>query len=204
LKPGQGRSLRRATLLRSFVVGILLAAAAPVQAEEAPYGETAIETIRLRIDGEDYAFGHRSYPKPVVLDLGQASGTRDTPYDTLLSYHRALAEVSDYDAEVAPFLRKADGEPGAPPADEAAHNEAARQVLAGDIVVHGEIHLEAYTIFIIRYANSIPRNLGIAIRRFEAPDYVVVQDLILHDRLAYRLSAARWDVAELEAKYPAE
>ncbi len=84
------------------------------------------------------------------------------------------------------------------------HNEAARQVLSGDIVVYGEIYLDAYTIFIARYTKSIPRNLGVAIRRFEAPEHVVVQDLILHDRLARRLSAARWKVEDLKAEYPAE
>ncbi len=77
-------------------------------------------------------------------------------------------------------------------------------MLSGDIVVYGEIHLEAYTIFIARYTKSIPRNLGIAIRRFEAPEHVVVQDLILHNRLAHRLSAARWKVEDLKAEDPAE
>ena len=69
-------------------------------------------------------------------------------------------------------------------------------------MISGEIHLEPYTIFITRYAKSIPRNLGIAIRRFEGPDQVVVQDLILHSPLAKALSAARWSVADLQAKYP--
>ena len=121
----------------------------------------------------------------------------------MLSYHRALANIADF-AEIEPFIRLADGAPGKRPADEARHNDAARQVLAGDIVVYGEIHLDAYTIFIARYTKSIPRNLGIAIRRFEAPEHVVVQDLILHNRLARRLSAARWKVEDLKAEYPAE
>ncbi len=56
----------------------------------------------------------------------------------------------------------------------------------------------------IRYAKSIPRNLGIAIRRFDDLDHVVVQDLVLHSPLARALSAARWDVDKLKAKYPAE
>ena len=157
----------------------------------------------MKIEGAEHSFGHRPYPEPVTLDLSQATGARDTPYHTLLSYHAALAGISDW-AEVAPLLSQANGLPPAPPADEAQHNAAARQILSGDIVVYGEIHLETTTVFITRYTKSIPRNLGIAIRRFEGPDYVVVQDLILHDPLAHALSAARWEVERLEAKYPAD
>ncbi len=180
-----------------------LAAAAPARADDAPYAEAPVRTVTLRIAGADYSFGYRPYPEPVVLDLARASGARDTPYHTLLSYHRALAQIADF-AEIEPFIRLADGAPGKRPADVAQHNAAARQVLSGDIVVYGEIHLDAYTIFIARSTKSIPRNLGIAIRRFEAPEHVVVQDLILHNRLAHRLSAARWKVEDLKAEYPAE
>jgi hypothetical protein len=180
-----------------------LAAAAPARAGDAPHAQAPVRTVAVRIGDEDYAFGYRPYPEPVVLDLARASGARDTPYHTLLSYHRTLANIADFD-EIEPFIRLADGAPGKRPADEALHNEAARQVLSGDIVVYGEIYLDAYTIFIARYTKSIPRNLGVAIRRFEAPEHVVVQDLILHDRLARRLSAARWNVEDLKAEYPAE
>jgi hypothetical protein len=175
-----------------------------VRAGEAPYPDALVRQVAARIEGTDHSFGHRPYPEPVVLDLSQASGARDTPYHTLLSYHRALAGVSDYAADLAPFLRTADGAPGAPPPDEAQHNQAAQLLLSGDVVVYGEIHLGPYTIFITRYTKSIPRNLGIAIRRFDAPDHVVVQDLILHDPLAHALSAARWEVDVFEAKYPAD
>lgn len=171
-------------------------------AGDAPHGEVPIETVAVRIEGTDYSFGTRAYPAPLLLDLAQASGARDTPYHTLLSYHRTLAQVTDWGAEIAPFVRLASGAPGAPPADERRHYAAARQILSGDILISGEIHLEPYTIFITRYAKSIPRNLGIAIRRFEGPDQVVVQDLILHSPLAKALSAARWSVADLQAKYP--
>lgn len=186
-------------------------------AGDAPHRDRPIETVAVGIEGSDYSFGYRAYPEPLVLDLSQSSGAqssgaqasgaqssgaRDTPYHTLLSYHRALSQVTDHAAQIAPFLRKAGGEPGDPPPDEAQHNAAARQILSGDILIHGEIYLEAYTIFITRYAKSIPRNLGIAVRRFEGPDYAVVQDLILHSPLAKRLSAARWSVEDLRAKYP--
>jgi hypothetical protein len=174
----------------------------PAWAGDAPHAGVPIETVVVRIDGVDHSFGARAYPAPLVLDLAQASGARDTPYHCLLSYHRALAQVTDWGAQIAPIVRLATGAPGAPPADEAQHNAAARQILSGDIVIHGEIHLDTYTIFITRYAKSIPRNLGIAIRRFEGPDHVVVQDLILHSPLAKALSAARWEVAKLTAKYP--
>lgn len=171
-------------------------------AGDAPHRDRPIETVAVSLEGSDYSFGYRAYPEPLVLDLPQASGARDTPYHTLLSYHRALSQVTDWDTQLAPFLRKAGGEPGDPPPDEAQHNAAARQILSGDILIHGEIYLEAYTIFITRYAKSIPRNLGIAVRRFEGPDYAVVQDLILHSPLAKRLSAARWSVEKLKTKYP--
>ena len=196
--------MRRAfhAILLSIAVS-LLAAAAPARAGDAPYAQVSVRTVAVRIGDEDYAFDYRAYPEPVVLDLARASGARDTPYHTLLSYHRALANIADF-AEIEPFIRLADGAPGKRPTDEARHNEAARQVLSGDIVVYGEIYLDAYTIFIARYTKSIPRNLGIAIRRFEAPEHVVVQDLILHNRLARRLSAARWKVEDLKAEYPAE
>jgi hypothetical protein len=190
-------------LVLAIATSVLLAAAAPARAGDAPYAQASVRMIAVRIGDQDYSFGYRAYPEPVVLDLARASGARDTPYHTLLSYHRALAEIADF-AEIEPFIRLADGAPGKRPADEARHNEAARQVLSGDIVVYGEIHLDAYTIFIARYTKSIPRNLGIAIRRFEAPEHVVVQDLILHNRLARRLSAARWEVEDLKAEYPAE
>jgi hypothetical protein len=187
-----------------FLALILVPMLSPATwADDAPHRDRPIETVAVSIEGSDYSFGYRAYPAPLVLDLAQASGAQDTPYHTLLSYHRALSQVTDHAAEIAPFLRKAGGEPGAPPPDEAQHNAAARQILSGDILISGEIHLEAYTIFITRYAKSIPRNLGIAIRRFEGPDYVVVQDLILHSPLAKRLSAARWSIEELKAKYPA-
>ncbi len=188
----------RRLLLALFLVPVFWPAA---WAGDAPHGDRPIETVAVRIDGVDYSFGSRAYPEPLVLDLAQAGGARDTPYHTLLSYHRTLARITDY-AEIAPFVRLASGEPGAPPADEEQHNAAARQILSGDILIHGEIHLDAYTIFITRYAKSIPRNLGLAIRRFEGPDNVVVQDLILHSPLAKALSAARWSIADLKAKYP--
>ncbi len=190
-------------VLYSFVPALLLfLCPAPAWAGDAPFGEVPVETVVVRIDGMDHSFGTRAYPEPLVLDLSRASGARDTPYHSLLSYHRALAQVTDWGAQIAPLVRLATGTPGAPPADQAQHNAAARQILSGDIVIHGEIHLDAYTIFITRYAKSIPRNLGIAIRRFEGPDHVVVQDLILHSPLAKALSAARWSIADLKAKYP--
>ena len=195
------RRARHAILLSIAVCA--LAAAAPALAGDAPYAQVPLREVAVRIGDQDYAFGYRPYPEPVVLDLARASGARDTPYHTLLSYHRALAEIADF-AEIEPFIRLADGAPGKRPADEARHNAAARQVLSGDIVVYGEIHLDATTIFIVRYTKSIPRNLGIAIRRFEAPEHVVVQDLILHNRLARRLSASRWKVEDLKGEYPAE
>jgi hypothetical protein len=128
-------------------------------AGDAPYADVPIETVVVRIDGVGHSFGYRAYPELFVLDLSQANGARDTPYQTLLSYHRALAQVTDWGAQIAPLVRLASGAPGTPPADEERHHAAARQILSGDIVIHGEIHLEAYTIFITRYAKSIPRNL---------------------------------------------
>ncbi len=196
--------MRQAPGFLVIALSVWLAALAPARAGDAPYGDRPIETVRVRIEGQAHAFGYRAYPAPLVLDLSQARGRRDTPYQTLLSYHRALASVRDYGAELAPFLRKASGEPGAPPPDEAKHNEAARRILSGDVVVSGEIHFDAYTIFIARYTKSIPRNLGIAIRRFEAREHVVVQDLIQHNPLAHALSAARWRVENFKAKYPAD
>ncbi len=190
-------------VLYSFVPALLFFLfPTPAWAGDAPHAGVPIETVVVRIDGVDHSFGARAYPEPLVLDLTQASGARDTPYHTLLSYHRTLARIADWGTEIAPMVRLASGAPGAPPADEERHNAAARQILSGDILIYGEIHLDAYTIFITRYAKSIPRNLGIAIRRFEGPDHVVVQDLILHSPLAKALSAARWSIADLKAKYP--
>ena len=182
---------------------ILILSPAPARAGDAPHADVPIEPVSVRIDGVDYSFGVRRYPAPLVLDLAQASGARDTPYHTLLSYHQALAQVTDWHAELAPLVSLASGAPGTPPADEAQHNAAARQILSGDVLIHGEIHLDATIIFITRYAKSIPRNLGIAIRRFEGSDYAILQDLILHNPLAKKLSAARWSVDDLKAKYPA-
>ncbi len=73
--------MRRAlhAILLSIAV-CALAAAAPARAGDAPYGQVPLREVAARIGGEDYSFGYRPYPKPVVLDLARASGARDTPY----------------------------------------------------------------------------------------------------------------------------
>ncbi len=182
-----------------FLAAPALFCAARAAAE--PYPEIAVDQVAVRIDGQDHAFGHRDYPKPVVLDLKQATGARHTPYHTLLSYLRVLANIADF-AEIAPYVRLSNGDPGKWPDDARAHNQAARDILSGNIIVSGEIVYGDYRIYITRFAKSIPRNSGVAIRRFGGAEHYVVQDLINSSPLIHRLSALRWDVARLEAEHP--
>lgn len=171
-------------------------------AADAPHADLPLETVTVRLDGQDYTLRHKSYPAPLALDLARASGARDTPYHALLSYYAAFAKIADWD-DVAPFLRLANGDPGTPPQDEAAQIAAARQIFSSEILIYGEIALAEYRIYTYRYAvSSLKRLSGLPVRDFGG-EYYVVQDLILNNALAHRLSALRWDVERLKAEHPA-
>ncbi len=71
--------MRHTSFAIAIASSVLLAAAAPARAGDAPYAEAPVRTVVVRIGDEDYAFGYRAYPEPVVLDLARASGVRDTP-----------------------------------------------------------------------------------------------------------------------------
>lgn len=79
---------------------------------------------------------------------------------------------------------------------------AIQTILAGDILICGEILYGDYTIYIYRYTKSIKRPLDLPIRKFDGP-YAVVQDLVPTDPIAARFSALRYDIEALKKRYPA-
>ena len=160
-----------------------------------------VESVKLTYEGKDYGFRYRGYKKPWVVDLTLATDKRDTPFNTLVSYYNTMNSMTDYDA-LMPYLRRSNGDPGEKPKDVARQMAVIKTILAGDILVFGEILYGAYTIYVYRYAKSIPRHLGLPIRKFGA-DYAVVQDLVATDPLAARFSALRDDIEALKQRYPA-
>jgi hypothetical protein len=78
---------------------------------------------------------------------------------------------------------------------------AARDILGGGVRLYGEIAYGDYRIFVYRYPKTIPRNLGLPVRRFGAR-YFVVTDLVEADPLARRMSALRWDIDRGAAEHP--
>jgi hypothetical protein len=170
-------------------------------AAENPNAALPVERVEVRLEEQDFAFDYRAYPEPMALDLDQASGGQDTPYDTLLSFYNVLASIETYD-EIVPYGRLANGEIDPPPADIPRFIEAAHTVLTGgEVLIFGEILYREYTIYVYRLTKSIKRHLGLPIRKF-GDRYFVVKDLVLADDLAKRLSALRWNVDELKAKHP--
>jgi hypothetical protein len=81
--------------------------------------------------------------------------------------------------------------------------DTAHAILAGGVLLYGEIIYGDYHIFIYRYPKSIPRNLGLPVRRF-GNRYYVVPNLVDVDPLAGRMSALRWDMDRLRAEHPAK
>ncbi len=166
-----------------------------------PNANDPVEPIKLRYEGKDYGFQYRRYRQPWVLDLAMATGKRDTPFNTLLSYYQVMKTMTDY-AALMPYLRRANGDAGEEPRDVAQQMAAIKTILAGDILIFGEILYGDYTIYIYRYTKSIKRHLGLPIRKFDGP-YAVVQDLVLRDPMAARFSALRYDIEALKKRYPA-
>jgi hypothetical protein len=166
-----------------------------------PNAADPVEAVKLSYQGKDYNFQYRRYRQPWVLDLGMATGKRDTPFNTLLSYYRVMKTMTDY-AALMPYLRRANGDAGEGPSDVAQRMAAIKMILAGDILIFGEILYGDYTIYIYRYAESIKRHLGLPIRKFDG-HYAVVQDLVPSDPMAARFSALRYDIEALKKRYPA-
>lgn len=132
-----------------------------------------IESIELTYEGKNYDFQYRGYKQPWVLDLGMATGKRDTPFNTLVSYYQAMKTMTDY-AALMPYLRRSNGDAGEAPVDVAQLMAAIETILAGDILIFGEILYRDYTIYIYRYTKStIERHLGLPIRKF-GDGYAVV------------------------------
>ena len=183
------------------VLLLALSPGPPARGAENPYAALPFERVQVRIEETDYVFEHRAYPEPLALDLAQASGAQTNPFETLLSFYGVLSNIVAYD-EIVPYGRNASGEVDPPPADIPRYIASARKLLSeGQVLILGEIRYAGYTIYIYRLTASIERHLGLPIRAFGAR-FHVVKDLVLVDRLANRLSANRWDVEALKAKYP--
>ena len=160
-----------------------------VFADAHPNAADPVEPVKLSYEGRDYDFRYRRYRQPWVLDLGMATGKRDTPFNTLLGYYQVMKTMTDY-AALMPYLRRANGDAGEGPRDVAQQMAAIKLILAGDILIFGEILYGDYTIYIYRYTKSIKRHSGLPIREFDGA-YAVVQDLVPTDRMAARFSALR-------------
>ena len=170
-------------------------------ADAHPSADDPVELVELTYEGKDYGFRYRGYKQPWVLDLGMATGQRDTPFHTLVSYHQVLKTMTDYGA-VMTYLRRSNGDAGEKPKDVAQQMAVIDTIMSGDVLIFGEILYGDYTIYIYRYTKSIKRHLGLPIRKFDGP-YAVVQDLVPSDPMAARFSALRYDIEALKKRYPA-
>jgi hypothetical protein len=176
-------------------------ACGPLRAQESPYDGVPFREIRVGLEGEAYQLEYRHYPEPHAVDLSAPGGGTGTAFGTARAFWWALVTGPDYDA-VAVHTRTAAGQPAPRPADESGHMEVARDILSGGVQLYGEIAYGEYRIFVYRYPKSIPRNLGLPVRRF-GERYFVVTDLVEADPLANRMSAFRWDIDRLAAEHPA-
>ncbi len=170
-------------------------------ADTHPNANDPVELVKLTYEGKDYVFQYRGYSQPWVLDFDIATGKRDTPFNTLVSYYQVMKTMADYGA-LMPYLRRSNGDAGERPIDLAQQMAAIEAILEGDILIFGEILYGDYTIYIYRYSNSIKRHLGLPIRKF-ADGYAVVQDLVQTDPMAALFSALRYDIEALKNRYPA-
>ena len=170
-------------------------------ADAHPNADDPVEPVRLTYEGKDYDFQYLGYGQPWVLDLSMATGNRDTPFHTLVSYYQVMKTMTDYGA-LMPYLRRSNGDAGERPIDVAQQMAAIEMILAGDVLIFGEILYGDYTIYIYRYTNSIKRHLGLPIRKFD-DGYAVVQDLVQTDPMAALFSALRYDIEAIKERYPA-
>ncbi len=186
-----------------WVVCLLVLAIWPgtVLGDAHPNADDPVEQVNLTYEGKDYGFQYRGYKQPWVLDLSLATGKRNTPFHTLVTYYNTMKTMTDYDA-LMPYLRRSNGDAGEKPKDVARQMAAIKTILAGDVLIFGEILYGDYTIYVYRYAKSIKRHLGLPIRKFD-DGYAVVQDLVATDPLAARFSALRYDIEALKKRYPA-
>lgn len=192
-------SIFRIIFISQFV-GLLLFL--PAAAQDSPHAGIPLEAIEVNLDGQSYGLGYRRYPEPFAVEMSGSAGNPDSAYGSARGFWLALAMGLDYDA-VAAWTRAVDGKSSPRPSDEAAHMNTAREVLAGGVLLFGEIDYGDYRIFIYRYPKSIPRNLGLPVRRF-GNRYYVVTNLVEADPLAKRMSALRWDMDRLRAEHPAQ
>lgn len=191
--------------MKSGLMGVRLFALAiwsgTAFADAHPNADDPVELVNLTYKGKVYSFQYRAYRQPWVLDLGMATGKRDTPFHTLVSYYQVMKTMTDYEA-VMPYLRRRNGDAGEKPKDVMQQMAAINTIMGGDVLIFGEILYGDYTIYIYRYTKSIKRHLGLPIRKFD-DGYAVVQDLVLVDPMAARFSALRYDIQALKKRYPA-
>jgi hypothetical protein len=193
--------MRRLTVVLALLLLAWPGTSVLLRAQESPHGGIPFREIRIGLDGEEYRLEYRRYPELHAVDLSESGGDRGTPFGTARAFWHALATGPDYDA-VAVHTLTAAGQPAPRPADEQGHMKIARGILAGGIQMNGEIAYGEYLIFIYRYPKSIPRDLGLPVRRF-GEQYYVVTDLVNADPLARRMSALKWDIDRLAAEHPA-
>ena len=182
---------------------LLAVAMSPALALAGGHAKTvdAVEPVKLTYNGKNYNFKYRGYRKPWVLDFAKATGKRDTPFATLLGYYQTMKTMTEY-TTLMPYLRRANGDGGEKPKNTAPLMKAIETILAGDVLIFGEILYGDYTIYIYRYTKSIKRHFGLPIRKF-GERYFIVQDLVQADPLAARFSALRYNIEALKKRYPA-
>ena len=192
--------MQRLTILFAVLLLPSPGISGPLRAQDTPHREIPFQEVRVDLDGIGYRLEYRRYPEPYMVDLSEPAGTPDTAFGAARAFWLALAAGPDYDA-VAAHTQTAAGQPAPRPTDEAGHMATAREILGGGVLLYGEIAYLDYRFFVYRYPKSIPRNLGLPVRRFGAR-YFVVTDLVEADPLAGRMSALRWDIDRLAAEYP--
>lgn len=169
-------------------------------ADDDPEPSRPMISVTTHLKGHDYNFTYKMYAKPVIVDVGPSKVRQDTPFHTALSFFRVLKHMASYD-EVLAIERTNKGGQTTPPKDTAGMMKAAKTILNGDIILYGEIAYGENRIYIYRYKASIPRNLGLAVRKIGGQHFIIT-DLVLNDGLARRLSALRWDVDRLRELHP--
>lgn len=165
-------------------------------------GEESRDELSFRTAGVEYAVEYVPYAEPRVLDLEQATGAWSTPWNALLSYHAAMLSVETID-EFREHQRLDDGSPAPAHMQDEQLVAAARDILAGDVTIYGEVAWDDTTIFLYRYERGVPALGGLPFRRFDG-EYRLVKDLTVQQPLFRELSVADWDVPAVHASFGVE
>ncbi len=159
----------------------------------------AFEVVKLKYKDQIYSLQYKKYKQPMVLNLDENTGNRDTPFNTLLSYFSVLRNMKEYD-EFALYQRMSSGKQTPEPKDIPSFMADAQTVLSGNIMIFGEILFEDYHIYIYRFSKSIQRHSGLPIKKFNNI-YFIVTDLALTSDIIREISSNEYDMEQLKTLY---